>query len=107
MTATIEVKRPTGEALAKKKLSDVITVDGRTLPRVRVTTGPKGGAVIRFKLPKKIAKGDGLLTVMVADGGITESISRPIPILLNRVQLSLFPEGGAGAGTARSKLMES
>jgi len=94
VTATVEVKRPTGEALVAKQLNAVITVDNRPLPKVRVKTNAQGGAVIRFKLPSKISRGDGLVTVMVADGGITESVSRRIPLLLNRVRFSMFPEGG-------------
>ena len=33
-------------------------------------------------------------TVMVKDGGITESISKRIPIVLKKIQFSAFPEGG-------------
>ena len=104
VTATVHVKRPTGEALAAKTLSAVISVDNRPLPTVRVTTNAKGGAIIRFKLPRKIKNGDGLLTVMVADGGVTESVSRRIPILLNRVRFSMFPEGGNLVTGLRSRV---
>ncbi|MFH2008670.1 MAG: MG2 domain-containing protein, partial [bacterium] len=104
VTATIEVKRPTGEALADKALSGIISVDGRSLPQVSVTTNAEGGAVIRFKLPKRIVLGDGMLTVMVADGGITESVSKRIPILLNKVQFAMFPEGGALVSGLKSRV---
>lgn len=94
VTATIEIKRPTGEAMAKKELAGAIRLDGQDLPRVKLTTNEDGGGLVRFTLPAKIATGDGLLTVLVEDGGVTESISKRIPIVLRKVQLGFFPEGG-------------
>jgi hypothetical protein len=94
VTATIEVKRPTGEPLKNHPLKGVPQVDGRPLPSVRLKTDSKGAGVVRFKLPKVIQVGDGLLTVMVEDGGITESVTKRIPILLKKVRIAFFPEGG-------------
>ncbi len=94
VSATVEVRRPTGEALAGKALTAVITVDGVELPRVKVASNADGGALVKFDLPKTITTGDGLLTVLVEDGGITESISRAIPILQKKLSLAFLPEGG-------------
>lgn len=94
VTATIEVKRPTGEPLANKALTAAITVDGVALPRVSLTTNADGGGLVKFALPGKIDVGDGLLTVLVEDGGVTESISKSIPILVKKLQFAAFPEGG-------------
>ena len=94
VSATVEVRRPTGEALAGKTLAAVITVDGVELPRVKVTSNAEGGALVKFDLPKTLAAGDGLLTILVEDGGVTESISKAIPILQKKLSLAFFPEGG-------------
>ncbi|MFZ6720194.1 MG2 domain-containing protein [Undibacterium sp. Ji49W] len=94
VSATVEVKRPTGEVLANKQITAIVTVDGVELPRVRATTNSEGDALVKFDLPKKIDTGDGLLTILVEDGGITESISKSIPILQKKLALSFFPEGG-------------
>jgi uncharacterized protein YfaS (alpha-2-macroglobulin family) len=94
VSATVEVRRPTGEALAGRTLTAVITVDGVELPRVKVTSSADGGALVKFDLPKELAAGDGLLTVLVEDGGVTESISKAIPILQKKLALAFFPEGG-------------
>jgi len=94
VSATVEVRRPTGEPLAGKPLSAVITVDGVELPRMKVTSNAEGGALVKFDLPKALASGDGLLTVLVEDGGVTESISKAIPLLQKKLQLAFFPEGG-------------
>jgi len=95
VTATIEVKRPTGEPLPSHPLVGAIRLDGEDLPRVALTTNADGGGLVRFTLPDAIRTGDGLLTVLVEDGGVTESISKRIPIVLSRMELGFFPEGGA------------
>jgi hypothetical protein len=94
VTATIEVKRPTGEPLANHLLTAAIRLDGQDLPRVTLKTNESGGGLVRFTLPKQIAVGDGLLTVLVEDGGVTESVSKSIPIIVKRMSLAFFPEGG-------------
>lgn len=94
VSATIEIKRPTGEALGYRALTAVVTVDGVELPRVKAVTNADGGALVKFDLPKEISSGDGLLTILVEDGGVTESISKAIPILQKKLSLAFFPEGG-------------
>jgi len=94
VSATVEVKRPTGEPLANKELAAVVTVDGVELPRIKFTSNAEGSALVKFELPKTIAAGDGLLTILVEDGSVTESISNSIPILQKRLALAFFPEGG-------------
>lgn len=94
VTATIEVKRPTGEPLANHPLRALVNLDGMTLPEVSLTTNADGGGLVRFRLPDQIEIGDGILTVLVDDGGVTESITKRVPIILKKLQLSAFPEGG-------------
>ena len=78
--ATVEVKRPTGEPLAGKHLTGVVTRRRReTAARARSTTNAEGNALVRFELPQQIERGDGLLTILVEDGGVTESISKRDP----------------------------
>ena len=94
VVASINVKRPTGEVLGNQALTANIQLDGQALPRVEVTTDARGDAAVRFELPARISRGDGLLTVLVEDGGITESVSKRIPIILQDLDVSLYPEGG-------------
>ena len=72
----------------------MVTVDGVELPRVKVVTNGEGNALVKFDLPKALVAGDGLLTILVEDGGITESISKPIPIVQKKLAVAFFPEGG-------------
>src|SRR5207249_3949630 len=49
---------------------------------------------VEFKLPAKIATADATLSITVADGGTVEPIAKTIPILLNTVNVAIYPEGG-------------
>lgn len=92
--ATVHVARATGEVLANHPIQVVLQVDGAQVQVEAVTTDTKGDAVIRFTLPTRIAVGEAMLTVLVTDGGITESTSRAVPIVLQSVRLTAYPEGG-------------
>ncbi|MGE3546131.1 MAG: MG2 domain-containing protein [Kofleriaceae bacterium] len=94
VTAAIEVKRQTGEPFADRTLTGSITIDDVEQPRITIKTDKQGKATARFALPAKMARGDGLLTILVDDGGVTESIQKRIPIVMKSLQFSLYPEGG-------------
>lgn len=82
------------KALANKTLQFTAAVGGQQFQAGTAKTDDKGRAYIRFALPESIATADGLLNVQVEHNGVTESISRPIPIVLNKIDLQFFPEGG-------------
>ncbi len=43
---------------------------------------------------KPIPRGEGTLALVIEDGGVVETASKTIPILLQTVDLQIFPEGG-------------
>ena len=94
VTATIEIKRPTGQPLVRHPVRGEVWLDGESLSPVSLRTDERGKGLIRFTLPQRIDRGDGTLTVLVEDGGVTESVSKRVPIVLKKLQLGLFPEGG-------------
>jgi hypothetical protein len=94
VAAAIAIKRATGEALADHALTAVVTIDDVETARLPLRTDHDGKVVARFALPAKLVRGDGLLTILAEDGGVTESIQRRIPIVMKTLQLSLLPEGG-------------
>ena len=94
VAAAIEIKRATGEAFANRALTGVVTVDDVEVARLPIKTDADGKAMAKFELPGAIARGDGLLTIMAEDGGVTESIQKRIPIVMKSISMSLFPEGG-------------
>ena len=92
--AAVEIKKTTGEPLANHAATVVVTLDDAELSRTTITTDKDGKALAKFQLPATIARGDGLLTILVDDGGVTESIQKRIPIVMTTLSLGVFPEGG-------------
>lgn len=92
--ATVSLRRTTGEPLKNHPVKVQLNLDGAQLPEQIFRTDGRGDVLVRMHLPKEIAVGDGLLTVLVDDGGITESISRRVPIVMKTLKLSFYPEGG-------------
>ena len=94
------------EALCKVSLADGGPLVG-VKPRVTVTvdqmtfsgtaagvTDAAGHIHVKAILPKKIDKGIASMTVEFTDGGNAESIVRTIPIVLSKLYVEYFPEGG-------------
>lgn len=102
--ATLSVKRATGAWLSNHPLEGLVVLDGAQLAPIRAQTDALGKAELRFTLPAQIARGDGILTVLVQDGGVTESVSKRVPIVLKRLQLAVYPEGGALVAGLPSRL---
>ncbi len=94
VSAAIAIARATGEPFADKALTGIVTVDDTEVARIPIKTDAEGNATAKFQLPAAIARGDGLLTILADDGGVTESIQKRIPIVMKTMQLSLLPEGG-------------
>ncbi len=59
---------------------------------LRFQTDDQGTVVVRFQLPKTIERGEASLGVNFAS--VPETISRPLPIVLKKLNVEFFPEGG-------------
>ncbi|MDU1891281.1 MAG: TonB-dependent receptor plug domain-containing protein [Dysgonomonas sp.] len=64
----------------------------------------RGEAAIKFHLPKDLDTSDGILQIIVNDKGIQESITRSIPIVLEKINISFYPEGGDVIENVQSKI---
>src|SRR5204862_1529492 len=53
-----------------------------------------GNAGATFKPPAAIARGEGVIAMVIQDGGRVETATKTIPILLQTVDLAIYPEGG-------------
>jgi uncharacterized protein YfaS (alpha-2-macroglobulin family) len=82
------------KALADHKIKIVANINGQKIIEKTDVTDEEGIQFIKFNLPKELASNDGLLNIMIDYNGSTESISRAIPIVLNKIDLALLPEGG-------------
>ena len=94
VSASLSVTRAEGGIPAGAKATAVARVDGNEVARQEVTLDARGACSVSFPLPKDMAAGDGDLAIVVQDGGTTETFAKTLPILLNKVAISFFPEGG-------------
>ena len=95
VSATLQATRAEGGAPAGAKVTLVATVDGREVAHASVgAIDSLGRASVSFALPSIIERGEGTLALIIEDGGVVETATKTIPILLNVVDLSIFPEGG-------------
>ena len=94
VAATLSVERAEGGIPTGAKVTVIARVDGTEVFRGPATVDDNGNCVARFELPKDIERGEGTLAMVIQDGGLVETASKTIPILLQTVDLTLYPEGG-------------
>ncbi|MEK7256342.1 MAG: hypothetical protein AAB316_16430, partial [Bacteroidota bacterium] len=100
--ADLDLNTLANQPLANYAFTAAASLDGQQFLKTEGTTDAKGYARIRFSLPQKLETNDGLLNILIQHEGQTESISRSIPIVLNKIDLQFLPEGGelvAGIGS--------
>ena len=94
MAATLHVQRAEGGIPAGAPVTVIARVDGDEVFRGPATVDAQGVCLARFQLPQQMARGEGVLALAIEDGGVVETASKTIPILLQTVDLTLYPEGG-------------
>ena len=94
VTATVEVTRAEGGVPAEAKVTATARVDGAEIARLPSTLNDKGLCTVNFALPKTIARGEGALSFAIEDGGVVETAAKTIPILLQTLDLTMYPEAG-------------
>lgn len=94
VTAKASFKRGTGESLVNHEVVGIVTIDGAETKRLDLKTDDKGELQIQFDLPEIIKTEDGYISLQVTEGGLTEGITRSIPLLLSSLNIDFYPEGG-------------
>ncbi|MBX9685380.1 MAG: hypothetical protein K2X27_01685, partial [Candidatus Obscuribacterales bacterium] len=94
VTATLEVKRAEGGVPEAARVTVRAIVDGMQVEGNSSKVDDKGLCTVTFDLPTEIPRGEGTLSLLIEDGGVVESASKSIPILLQTVDLKIYPEGG-------------
>lgn len=81
--------------LANQPVSASAQVDGQELPvRHAATTDARGGVVVKFRLPREIARGAASVSVRFTDGGVIETLVKPVPVVIRKLSVDFYPEGG-------------
>ena len=94
VVAILEAGRAEGGVPAGAAVDIVATIDGIDVYQGATEIDAKGYCEARFELPNRIETGDGTLTFVVRDGGVVETAAKTIPILLQTLDISMYPEGG-------------
>lgn len=92
--AKLELNTNENKPLSDYKIRYVCNLDGKKIIEKAEVTDEEGVKYIKFNLPAKLETSDGLLNVLIDYNGSTESVSRSIPIILNDIDFTAFPEGG-------------
>jgi hypothetical protein len=94
VSATLDVKRAEGGAPEGAKVEVFARIDGVEIRGESAKVGANGLCSVSFDLPRHISRGEGTLALVIEDGGVVETASKTIPILLQTLDLQMFPEGG-------------
>src|SRR6266850_3220408 len=94
VAANLHVERAEGGVPAGAKVSASARVDGEETWTGATTVDGSGNAGASFKLPAAIARGEGVIAMIIEDGGTVETATKTIPILLQTIDLAIYPEGG-------------
>ena len=92
--ADLHVERADGGFPVGAAVTVIARVDGVEVFRGPVSIDRLGNCRADFVLPDGIERGQGNLTFVIDDHGTVQSAVKTIPILLQTVDLGIFPEGG-------------
>ena len=92
--AKLDLKTLENTPLANFGFDYQVSLEGEVFSNQKSKTDAKGKVEFKFNLPKDLVTNDGLVNVLLQYNGQGESISRSIPIVLNKMDLQFFPEGG-------------
>ncbi len=94
VAAMLSVERAEGGIPNGATVTVIARVDGKKVFEGPAVLDGSGKCVACFELPKQIERGEGTLAMVIKDGGIVETASKTIPVLLQTVDLEVYPEGG-------------
>lgn len=93
--ASLKVNRATGGVPEGAKVTLVARVDGATIYSQKdLLLSKEGTCTASFQLPEEMKVGEGRLSFIIKDGGVLETKSKTIPILLQNLTIHFYPEGG-------------
>lgn len=104
VVANFKARTKDNEALANKKMTYTVQLEGQVLTTKTTTTDQDGKALLSYELPKKLNSNNNLINVQFKEDGLTESIARSAPIVLNNLDVQLLPEGGTLIADQRNRI---
>ncbi len=73
-----------------------INVDNRNQWQTQLQVGPDGRLTVQYNIPpaQHLDRGNATVSITFDDGGNRETIVRPIPIVMGKLFVDFYPEGG-------------
>ncbi|HEY1861786.1 MAG TPA: alpha-2-macroglobulin family protein, partial [Gemmataceae bacterium] len=111
--AKAKATRGDGKPVANQPVEATLNVDGATYDLkgeptnqpLKYQTDADGVVMVRAKLPATIVRGETSLSVKFIDGKSTvDTITRPVPVLLKKLNVEFFPEGGYLVGGVSNRV---
>lgn len=94
LTATLETTRAEGGVPKGARITATARVDEADVAKAPCSLDDKGRCTVSLKLPANIERGEGVLSFTIEDGGVVETATKTIPLLVQSFDIALFPEGG-------------
>ncbi|MFT3712677.1 MAG: alpha-2-macroglobulin family protein [Archangium sp.] len=94
VVATLETSRAEGGIPTGARITAVARVDGADVAKAPCSLDPSGHCTVNLKLPQNIERGEGSIAFTIEDGGVVETATKTIPLLVASFDITLFPEGG-------------
>jgi TonB-dependent SusC/RagA subfamily outer membrane receptor len=92
--ANLSIRDLKNEPVVNAEIGMKLKISGKDITSLSLSSDRNGKAQLVFSLPLDLATRDGILDVVISSAGRQESISRSVPIVLNKISLSFYPEGG-------------
>ncbi len=93
--ASVSIERAEGGVPVGASIIAIARVDGVEIYRGPAQKMDNSGQIdTTFQLPDDIETGDGSLSFVIEDGGIVETASKSLPIILRKLDISFYPESG-------------
>lgn len=94
VTALVHVEKATGEPLTGARVTANIMVGDTSIGTLAVPIDVKGDGMVRFQVPPGMKQSNLTMTLNADAGGIVETLQKRVPVVLQQVAVSVFPEGG-------------
>ncbi|MCA9214959.1 MAG: hypothetical protein KDB27_17930 [Planctomycetales bacterium] len=104
VSALLSTKRAEGGIPVDAQVTITARVDDIEIHRSTSKVDPNGNCLAQFNLPDAMERGEGTLAMIIEDGAVVETASKTIPILLQHVDLKLYPESGSLVGGLENRV---
>ncbi|WP_124979271.1 MG2 domain-containing protein [Nonlabens xiamenensis] len=92
--ATLALRDLQNRSLPNQKVEYQIKIAGRIIQQDESLSDSNGDTIINFELPPNLNTTDAILNIQIPYQGSRESISKSIPVTLNKIDLQFMPESG-------------